>query len=141
MKNSNFAGLILILALVLVVPTINARQRSPRPQAHGGGFHSWMAGGYQSGRECGGMMHGQGYGQSGYNQKYAPRQTPGKLFSEDKAKVLLQNYLDDTNNPDLKLAAITYKDSLYEAWILSKGRSLVDNMEVNKETRWFRSAY
>lgn len=94
----------------------------------GGWYCPWMGGGYR--------------GSSGpATQQYAPGQTPGKPLTEDQAKNLVSQYLRNTHNPNLKLGSITSKDGVYEAKIVTKDGSLVDKIEVNKQTGWFRSGY
>jgi hypothetical protein len=55
--------------------------------------------------------------------------------------MLLENYLKNTGNPNLKLGDIGEKEKFYEAEILTKDGSLVDKIQVDKYTGWFRSAY
>lgn len=47
------------------------------------------------------------------------------------------------NNPNLKMGKLTGPEGkdYYEAEILTKDGSLVDRIQVNKNTGWFRSAY
>lgn len=156
MKKTMVMGSLLMLALLLTVPGIYAQQQASQPPRQGGWGCPWMQG-YQGGQGgwycpwCGagmgpGMMHHRGYGmmQRGQGQgaqQAAPGQTPGKPLSEDQARLLLENYLKNTNNPNLKLGGISSKDGFYEAQIVTQDGSMVDKIQVDKNTGWFRSAY
>ncbi|MFW6115128.1 MAG: hypothetical protein ACOC6E_02395 [Thermodesulfobacteriota bacterium] len=99
-----------------------------------------------------GMMHpewgwgrdpgmGPGYG-PGYGPQYGPRyQRPQEPLEKKEAKEMLENYLQSTRNPNLKLGAMEDKGSYFEAEILTKEDSLVDKIAVNKETGRMRSIY
>ena len=157
MKRTMVMGSLLMLALLLAVPGIYAQQQGYQTPQQGGWGCPWMMQGYQGGQGgwycpwCGagmgrGMMHHRGYGmapggQGQAAQQTAPGQTPGKPLTEVQAKLLLENYLKNTNNPNLKLGAITSKDGFYEAQIVTKDGSMVDKIQVDKNTGWFRSAY
>ncbi len=97
-----------------------------------------MGQGYQGGYN----MHGRGY----YGQRYGdegnlnPNQRTEPL-SKDQTRLLLENYLRNRRNPNLKVGEITEKDNHYEARILTKEGSLVDEIQVNKQSGWFRSVY
>jgi hypothetical protein len=82
-----------------------------------------------------GMM-GPGYG---YNRQYRQPQAPIK---EKDAKGIVENYLNSTRNPNLKLGKIKDEGSAFEVDIVTKGNgSLVDKILVNKNTGWLRSVY
>jgi hypothetical protein len=53
----------------------------------------------------------------------------------------LENYVQSTRNPNLKLGKITDKDQYFEAEIVTKDNSLVDKILVDKQTGWMRSIY
>jgi hypothetical protein len=83
--------------------------------------------------------HGMGYGYGyGYGPQYREREKPLK---EDEAKEMVENYLKNTRNPNLKLGKITEKGAYYEADIVTKDNSLVDKILVDKYSGWMRSAY
>jgi len=87
-----------------------------------------------------GMM-GPGYG-SGYGPPYGPRyQQPQEPLERKEAKEMLENYLQSTRNPNLKLGAIEDKGSYFEAEILTKDDSLADKIAVDKTTGRMRSIY
>jgi hypothetical protein len=62
-------------------------------------------------------------------------------MEEKDAKELVENYLESTRNPNLKLGKIEDKGEGFEADILTKDGSLVDKMLVDKRTGWMRSVY
>jgi hypothetical protein len=113
------------------------------PQQQRGWFCPWYRGGlgwgigpgmmgYKGMHHHGGSM-GPSYGPPGTQQ--------GQPLSKDQAKALLENYLQSTNNPNLKLGDLSEKEDFYEADIVTKDGSLVDKIQVHKYTGWFRSGY
>ena len=101
-------------------------------------------------------MMGPGYGMGpgmmgpGY-QGYGPRygspsgpqqyQQPQKPLEEKDVKAMLENYVQSTRNPNLKVGKITAKDTYFEAEIRTKDNALVDTIIVDKNTGWMRSTY
>ncbi|MCJ7663853.1 MAG: hypothetical protein MUO24_06395 [Desulfobacterales bacterium] len=85
------------------------------------------------GRGMGPGMMGQGYGPQ-YQQERKP-------LTEKDVKAMLENYVQSTRNPNLKLGKITEKDHYFEAEILTKDNALVDKILVDKQTGWMRSTY
>ena len=82
-----------------------------------------------------GMMYGPGYGgQYGYPN-------PQKPLDEKEVKPMLESYLKSVRNPNLKLGKIQDKGNYFEADIVTKDNSLVDKIDVDKNTGWMRSAY
>ncbi len=90
--------------------------------------------GYGPGPMGPGMM-GPGYG---YGPQY---QQPQKPLEQKDAKGLLENYLQATRNPNLKLGKIEDKGQYFEAEIVTKNDALVDKILVDKNTGWMRSLY
>lgn len=81
------------------------------------------------------MMH-HGYA------PYGPGQAPLiKPLEEKDVKAMLENYIQATRNPNLKLGKIKDKDAYFEAEILTKNNALVDTIIVDKQTGWMRSMY
>jgi hypothetical protein len=76
---------------------------------------------------------GQGYGPQ-YQQESKP-------LTEKDVRAILENYVQSTHNPNLKLGKIAEKDYYFEAEILTKNNSLVDKILVDKQTGWMRSVY
>ena len=95
--------------------------------------------GYGRGYGMGPGMMGPGYGQSpGYPGREQPLSHP---LDKDAAKRMVQHYLNNTNNPNLKLGEITDKGTYFVARIVTKEGSLVDKIIVNKKTGYMQSAY
>jgi len=68
------------------------------------------------------------------------RQFDNPIAKKD-AQVLVQNYVDSTNNPNLRLGQETDKGSGYEFDIVTKDHSIVDCLLVSKDTAEIHSAY
>jgi hypothetical protein len=92
--------------------------------------------GYDRGWGGGPGMMGPGYGRD--TRRYGGRPLP---LEKDQARLLVENYLRNRRNPNLKVGDISDKDGVFEATIVTKDGSLVDKLEVDKETGWFRSVY
>jgi hypothetical protein len=102
---------------------------------------SGMMGHGMMGRNMGPGMIGPGYGDQ-YGPQYGPQyQQPQKQLEEKDAKAILENYLNSTRNPNLKLGKIKDKGNAFEAEILTKNDSLVDRILVDKNNGGMRSAY
>ena len=108
------------------------------------GYHmgpGMMGYGYGMGPGMMGYGYGPQYGQQ-YGPGYAPQyQQPQKPLNENQAKQLVENYLQATRNPNLKLGKIEDKGNAFEANIVTKDGSLVNKVLVDKNTGWMRSAY
>jgi hypothetical protein len=114
--------------------------------------HALGMGGYGMGP---GMMRGRGMGPGmmgpgmrgwgmgpDYGYQYGPQyHRPQKPLEEKDAKVILENYLKSTRNPNLKLGRIEDKGDDFEAEILTQKDSLVDKILIDKNTGWMRSVY
>jgi hypothetical protein len=101
-----------------------------------------MGPGYGYGMGPGMMGPGyQGYGPQ-YGSPAGPRyQQENKPLTEKDVKAMLENYVQSTRNPNLKLGKIAEKDHYFEAEILTKDNALVDKIIVDKQTGWMRSVY
>jgi hypothetical protein len=134
MKKVALTGCLAILFVVLVVGTLSAQPYGP---GRGGpGYCPWMGGGgggYQQGQQSGWYCPWMGY-QSG-----SPVAKPGKPLSADQAKAMVEQYI--SGNPNLKTGKVTEKNGAYEVDIVTKDGSLVDKIQVNKQTGWFRSVH
>lgn len=103
----------------------------------GHGMDSGMMGHGMMGQGMGPGMMGPGYGyQSG--PQY---QQPQKQLEEKEARAILENYLNSTRNPNIKLGKIEDKGNAFEGEILTKNDSLVDKILVDKNTGGMRSVY
>jgi hypothetical protein len=147
MKRFMFVAPVAFLAAFLILGIAYA-------QSPGSGYGSGPQGGwycpygnpYQSGYGMGpGMMgYGMGYGMMGpgygyYYRQYRHRYRP---INEQDAKEIVENYLNSTRNPNLKLGKIEDEGYAFEADIVTKKNgSLVDKVLVNKYTGWMRSVY
>ena len=98
-----------------------------------GAHHGYGMGPGMMGRGMGPGMMGQGYGPQ-YQQERKP-------LTEKDVKAMVENYVQSTRNPNLKLGKITDKDQYFEAEIVTKNDSLVDKILVDKQTGWMRSVY
>jgi hypothetical protein len=107
------------------------------PGMMGGG----MMGPGMMGRGMGPGMMGPGYGGQ-YGPQYGPQyQQPRKSLEEKDAKAMLENYIQSTRNPNLKLGKIKDVGHGFEGEILTKDNSLVDKILVDKGSGWMRSVY
>ena len=61
-------------------------------------------------------------------------------LKEDGARTVVENYLQSTRNPNLKLGKITEQGDAFEAEIVTKDGSLVDKLLVEKSTGWMHPA-
>ena len=111
-------------------------------RGQGMGGRGWGHG-YGMGR---GHMMGPGY--QGYGPQYGspyggpPQyQGPQEPLKEKDVQAMLENYVQSTRNPNLKVGKITEKDAYFEAEILTKNDALVDKILVDKNTGWMRSIY
>lgn len=112
------------------------------PGMMGGGMMGpGMMGGGMMGRGMGPGMMGPGSGGQ-YGPQYGPQyQQPREPMEEKDAKAMLENYIQSTRNPNLKLGKIKEKENYFEAEILTKENSLVDKILVDKFNGWMRSIY
>jgi hypothetical protein len=89
-----------------------------------------------------GELNGRGPGMTEiYPWVIPPRRQFDNPIDKKDAQALLQNYLDSTNNPNLKLGQETDKGTRYEFDVVTKDNSLVDRLRVSKDTGEIRSAY
>jgi len=95
-----------------------------------------MMGHGMMGRGMGPGMMGPGY--PGYGPQY---QQPQQPLEEKDVRGMLENYLRNMRNPNLKLGKITEKGPYFEAEIVTKENSLVDKFLVDRNTGWMRSEY
>jgi len=118
----------------------------------GYGMGSGMMMGHGYGMGPGMMGHGYGmgpgYGRGQGSRGRAPEQgeidpTSGRLetpLKEDGARTAVENYLQSTRNPNLKLGKITEQGDAFEAEIVTKDGSLVDKLLIEKSTGWMHPA-
>ncbi len=92
--------------------------------------------GYDRGWGGGPGMMGPGYGRD--RRRYGGQTEP---LNQNQARLLVENYLRNRRNPNLKVGKISDEEEVFEATILTKEGSLVDRLEIDKETGYFRSVY
>jgi hypothetical protein len=115
----------------------------PWMMGSGYGMGPWMMGrgwGYHMGPGMMGWGYGMGpwmMGPGYYGAQYGPQ----KPLAEKDAKAMLENYLQSTGNPNLKVGKITEKGPDFEAEIVTKNNSLANKVLVDKNTGWMRSEY
>jgi hypothetical protein len=81
------------------------------------------------------MMNRHWYGGPRYGR------TDRELGSEE-ARGMVQEYLDMSRNPNLKIGEIEDKGNVFEAEIRTKkAGDLVDRIQIDKRTAWMRSVY
>ena len=61
-------------------------------------------------------------------------------LQEDGARTVVENYIQSTRNPNLKLGKITEQGDAFEAEIVTNDGSLVDKLVVDKSTGWIHPA-
>ncbi len=110
-----------------------------------GGMHSGMMG--MGGRPSMGMggHHYMGMGpgmmQQGWSRSGCPRDKAGNMapIEKDEAKMLMKNYV--AANPNLKIGKITEKDDMFVGEVVTKDGSLVENLEVDKNSCMMRRSF
>jgi len=123
-----------VVDTVIVDKNTGWMQSAQRGPGRGPGAHyGYGMGSGMMGRGMGPGMMGPGYGPQ-YQQERKP-------LTEKDVKAMLENYVQSTRNPNLKLGKITDKDHYFEAEILTKDNALVDKILVDTQTGWMRSIY
>lgn len=104
---------------------------------------------------CGGRLHhrggygmnpygGMGHGmmQPGYDRPYgAYRGERREPVKEKEARNIVEDMLRRSRNPNLKAGAVEDKEKVFVVDVLTRDGSLVDKIEVDKDTGLMRSAY
>ena len=138
---------LLALVVILIVGIAVAYAQNPGMMGGQGWNYCPYCGQYVGQGMMGGGMMGRGmmgigYGQQQPQQYQQPQyQQPQKPLEEKDAKAILENYLTNMRNPNLKLGKIKDAGNTFEAEIMTKDNSLVDKIVVDKSTGWMRSAY
>lgn len=128
MKKIVFMMAIALLAVALSLGTASA-------QRGGGWCCPWMGGGPgPQGQQGGWYCPWMGPGSMG-----PPVSKPGQPLSADQAKAMVEQHI--AGNPNLKVGKVAEKDGTYEVDVVTKDGSLVDKIQVNKQTGWFRPGY
>ncbi len=96
--------------------------------------------GYGPGTMMGYGGSGRGYGPGMAGQRYNnSRQT--KPLSRNQAKATVENYLHSLHNPNLKIGKINNRGDFFEIDITTRDGSLVNTIDVDKESGLMRTAY
>ncbi len=127
MKIAKLIGLVMVV-LILCAPNVFAQ-----PQSQGRPC-PWMG-------QWGGPSGPRGWycPWSGHQGMWHPQK--GQAVTQDQARQLVEDSIRNSKNPNLKLGDISDKGEFYEADVVTKEGSLVDKIQVNKKTGYFRSAY
>jgi hypothetical protein len=129
MKNWLIAS-VLILTVLIGAPAIFAQSQGSQDQQGG-----WYCPGMGQGR----MMHQQGGGCQMMGPGRANAAIKGEPVTLEQARKLLDNYLVRLANPNLKAGELVDKGGNFEATIVTKDGSLVQRIEIDKNTGWFRN--
>lgn len=132
MKKMVLIGAALFLTVAFGLPLLNAQQQGGPSQ---GWQCPWMSQGGGMMGQGGGMHHGMGCCMTGPGTQF----NQGQPLSKDQAQQMLDNYLASRNNPNLKIGLVADKGNVFEATITTKDGSLVETIQVDKNTGWFRN--
>ena len=66
-----------------------------------------------------------------------PVAKPGQALTPNQAKAMVEQYI--SGNSNLKAGKVAEKDGNYVVEVVTKDGSLVDKIQINKQTGWFRS--
>ena len=134
---------LLALVVILIVGIAVAYAQNPGMMGGQGWNYCPYCGQSMGQGMMGGGMMGPGYGQQYQQPQYQQPQyqQPQKPLEESDAKSILENYIKNMRNPNLKLGKIKDAGNTFEAEIVTKDNSLIDKIIVDKMTGWMRSAY
>ena len=96
-----------------------------------------MMGGY--GTMSRGMMGG--YGPPGGQGYRSPLAGSTKVVNESQAEALVKNHLDTLRNPNLRVGQVSDIGSAFEVDVVTQDGSLVDKIDVDKNTGYMNSIY
>jgi len=149
-------GLALVLSTVFVFTNADAQMMGGRMgsgmgwgQGHGSQYQGGSRYNPNSNRDYGNGEYGMGPGMMGPRYGSEPsgqfpngaQQQPQQPIDKAQARSMVENYLQSTGNPNLKLGKITDDGSSFEADIVTKDNSMVDKILVDKNSGAMRSAY
>ena len=100
----------------------------------GGGPSSGAGPGYGMGPGMMNRGYGTGMGFGGWQSFRRGPQHGEAPVSLDQAKQEVQDYLQSTRNPNIKLGNVEDKESYFEAEVVTNNGSLVDKIAVDKDT-------
>jgi len=87
------------------------------------------------------MRTGFACGPTLYEFQYGPQYQQEKPLGIEEAKQEVENYIESTGNPNLKLGEVRDKGSSFEADVIAQNDLVVDKFLVNKNTGCMRSEY
>jgi hypothetical protein len=135
MKRLAILGLLTILGVTLISGNLWAQPAGP---GYCGGYYCpWMGGGQGPGWQGG--RGGWYCPWMGGPQTGPPVAKPGQHLTADQAKAMVEQHI--SANPNLKAGKVGEKDGNYVVDVVTRDGSLVDKIQVNKQTGWFRSVY
>jgi hypothetical protein len=133
MKGKMLLPGLLLLGFVLSFGAVYAAPDNPAPDSPG-----WNCpwGGQGRGMHC-----GQGRGCPKAAQCGFARGNQSEPITYEQARGLVEKRLRCWNNPNLKLGDFSETDAYYEATIVTKDNSLVQKVQMDKNTGRFRNVY
>jgi len=153
MRKKMYRKAVIFVGILMVTSIGYAQEKDPGTQTQGSEYEyqnqrGWnycpYCGNYIGPEERAGGMHHRGHmGQQDPHHGYRYhqyRESQGPVEKED-VKKLMKDYLESTQNPNLKLGKIEDKGDVYEAEIVTQEGSLVDKILVYKRTGRMRSIY
>lgn len=140
MKKLIFWGLAGILGMLLVQSPIDLQAMDSGIMGYGG-YHIYDMGSKMMGHG-GNQAFGMGPGMKGPGDENGSQWPQSKLYVDSKAaERIFEDYLRSRHNPNLKLGEIKEEGYFYEAALLTKDNSLVDELIVDKDTGHLHFAY
>jgi hypothetical protein len=123
----------MMLMFIPGIPGLYAQQQGTSPQGSEW-YCPWMN------RMGGGMHHGGGWGRCCMMGQGAMAYNPqGQPVTMEQAKQMLENYVSYKKDPNLKVGEVSDKGDVFEATVVTKDGALVEKIQVNKKTGWFRN--
>lgn len=117
----------------LLLPAVLLGTPDTRAQQSAAGANEWVCPGHGHGR----MMRQFGKGCPMWQNTNA---NTGEPLTLDQAGKLLQNYVLRSGNPNLKAGQTVDTGDVFRATVVTKDGSLVEELEIDKNTGWFRRA-
>lgn len=126
MKKSLAVVSLLFAAVLMGVPYIEAQQAPASTD-------EWVCPGYGQGR----MLGRSG---RGCPRVDCPRANLSGPLTLEQAEKLLENYVLRSGNPNLKPGQTVDMGDVFKSTVVTKDGSLVEEIEINKKTGWFKRA-
>jgi hypothetical protein len=135
MSKLTFKISILVLALALTCTLVYAQQQGVQQQG------GWTCPGMKHwGRGHHGGHQGHGMGSCGLGIGRIMHQNQGKPMTKEQAQLIFERYVERKGNPNLKVGDVVEKGEFFEASITTREGSLVERIQMDKNTGWFRNA-